>query len=231
MDRRTLLRKTGAALAAAGAAGCLGRGPVAGQGEQGEPATGTATGTASTTRSPSPSGEATHTADHPSETPIRETDGETRTSTETLDGTEPPTETETATGTETPTETETATPRETSRPRVADAEFAIRSVGPGRPDHEATVATSGETVVVEGSIPGSNGCYRAELAGADHEDGRLTVLVRSYEDADDDTACTQSVVEIEYRAEVTFEGGLPDAVQVDHEAMGERQTVTTATIG
>jgi hypothetical protein len=225
MDRRTLLRKAGAALAAAGAAGCLGRGPVDGQGEESEPGTGTATETGSTTRSPS--GEATHTADHPSETPVRETDGETRTPTETLDGTEPPTETETPTA----TETETATPRETSRPRVVDAEFAIRSVGAGRPDHEATIAASGEAVVVEGSIPGSNGCYRAELAGADHEDGRLTVLVRSYEDADDDTACTQSVVEIEYRAEVTFDGGLPDAVQVDHEAMGERQTVTTATVG
>lgn len=232
MHRRPLLRKAGVALAAMGAAGCLQRGPAARQGGgDGAGTDGSATGT--DTRSATPTAEPTHTAEHPSETPVEGTDARTD-DTETPSATETPDHTETATPrgtTETPDDTETATPREVSRPRLVETAFEVRSVGPGNQGHEATVGTDGSTVVVEGKIPGANGCHTAELAAADHEDRRLTVLVRSYEDADDDTACTQSIVEIDYRADLAFEGALPETVQVDHEAMGDRTTVTTASVG
>ncbi|MEF8830000.1 MAG: hypothetical protein V5A23_00495 [Halobacteriales archaeon] len=127
----------------------------------------------------------------------------------------------------------TDSPTDTSTPVLVGTDFSIEDVGPGQRVEEAGVSTDGAEVVVDGTIHGNNGCYTAELADAAVESGRLTATIRSYERRPTGTesfACTQAIVEIDYRATATFEGGLPDAVAVVHETPGGTDTVAETTL-
>jgi len=141
----------------------------------------------------------------------------------TTEGTEPTEGTEL---TETPTQTTTAT----QRPKLADSSFRLLDSGCGQPTNEASVTfeSDGGAVTVEGTIPGSNACYVAKLVDAsyDPEAGTLDVTVASMQ-KEGAEACAQCIVEIDYEATFTFEGGLPAEVRVVHQAMGESETVAT----
>jgi len=102
-------------------------------------------------------------------------------------------------------------------PSVVDTEFEVVSEGSGgEDDGEARVDIDGETVRVEGSIVGRNGCYTARLEEAVVEDGTLVVRVEAYEDAEEGEMCTQALVVIEYEARVDLDGE-PSEVRVEHD--------------
>jgi len=129
----------------------------------------------------------------------------------------------------TPTGTDT-TPVPT--PAMLDTTFTIVQVDSGQQVDEATVTVDGTTVTVEGTIWGSDGCTTAELADASYDAAadELTVAVTTAEretTATETIACTQAIVEIDYRATVEFENGTPGTVVVTHDRGDGPETVTT----
>ncbi|WP_137286416.1 hypothetical protein [Halorussus salinisoli] len=128
------------------------------------------------------------------------------------------------------TDTERTTTR-VPQSTLVDSSFELTGSGCGESKSEASVRFRDEerTVVVAGTIPGSNACYVAELADAsyDPETGTLAVTVASVQKKGAD-ACAQCITEIGYEATLSFEGDLPATVEVVHEAMGESKTVTSA---
>lgn len=127
--------------------------------------------------------------------------------------------------TDTPTDTPTPTPTP-GPPELTGQSFEVREKGCGTGTDRATIGRDAPTVTVAGVVSGSNGCYTAELQRAryDADADELRADVRSF-DPGDEAACTQCIVDIDYRASFEFEGGLPGTVIVSHN--GER--VATAT--
>jgi hypothetical protein len=147
----------------------------------------------------------------------------------------PPTRSPTSTTSTTPTETEpqvsTPSPTPPEESELVDSEFTVVGVESGTRHHEAAVSVDGLSVVVEGTLPGANGCYTAELVSSTYEAERLVPVVQSVASDDGETsttACTRAIVEIRYRAVFDFVGALPETVLVVHRAMGERTGVTEA---
>jgi len=130
-------------------------------------------------------------------------------------------------GTATGTATE-STPSQT----MTDTTFTVLQTESGQEIDEATVSVDGTTVTVEGTIWGADGCTTAELADASYDAAadELTVAVATTEQetAGTDVACTQAIVEIDYRATVEFENGTPGTVVVTHDRGDGPETVTTA---
>ena len=145
-------------------------------------------------------------------------------STETTDGSR-----DSATGTaKEPTGTPTAggqTPTDGSL-AVADTTFEVTSSECGGGVDEASVAIDGDTVTVEGTIGGRNGCETARIAEATVRSGTLAVAVETYvPETDEPKGCTQCLVDIRYTATVTVDGGTLDAVVVEH---GDERVTETA---
>ena len=113
-------------------------------------------------------------------------------------------------------------------PDLVDSSFELKGSGPGEEDANRAEVSFDDVVTVEGYVIGRNGCYTAELAGASLENGELKVLVRAYDDADEDEMCTQQLVEIHYEATFEFEGELPERVVVEHDSMDDVRTVSEA---
>jgi hypothetical protein len=135
------------------------------------------------------------------------------------------------TTTDSTTQGTTTTQTTAQPPTLADTSFELLDGGCGQPTSDASVAfaEAENGVTVTGTVSGSNTCYTAKLVDAsyDPETGTLDLTVASMQ-KEDAGACGQCIVEIEYEATATFEGGLPDSVRVVHEAMGETKTVATA---
>ena len=83
-------------------------------------------------------------------------------------------------------------------------------------------------MTVEGVIWGANGCTTAEVVDVDTSADTLALTVRTRE-AKEGTACTQAIVEIEYRATSRFQHGIPGTTTVTHVHDGERVQVAEAT--
>jgi hypothetical protein len=128
---------------------------------------------------------------------------------------------------ETPTGTDTTTP---TTPTMTDESFTVVQTSSGQERDEASVTVDGATVTIEGTIWGADGCTTAELADASYDVSadELTVAVATTQRTGTGTdACTQAIVEIDYRATVTFENGLPGTVVVTHDRGDGVQTVTS----
>jgi hypothetical protein len=137
-----------------------------------------------------------------------------------------PTATPTPTPTPTPSPTATPTPTPTPEPpQLVGQSFAATERPTSERTNEASVAFEGSNVTVEGTIPGSDGCYAADLVDATVENGTLTVYVRSERAGDGDRACTQQLLDIDYEASFEFEGSLPNTVVVKHDTDGTFRTV------
>jgi hypothetical protein len=125
------------------------------------------------------------------------------------------------------TERTESTATTSSGTKLVERSFEVVGVSSGTVTHEAAVTVDGGTVTVEGTIPGNDGCYTAELRDV-AVDGGLRVTVASVRRETTETpACTQAIVEIDYRATFRFDGPAPEDVRVLHEAMGETKTVAT----
>jgi len=105
------------------------------------------------------------------------------------------------------------------RPTVTDTSFEVTGRESGTQVDEATIQFDAETVRVDGTIWGSDGCKTAALDSAnyDSEADELTVAVVTTDREDADGACTQAIVEVGYRAEIRFTGGYPGTVVVTHD--------------
>jgi hypothetical protein len=117
-----------------------------------------------------------------------------------------------------------------AEPTVTDTEFAVLGRTSGSQTDDATVTFDDATVTVEGTIWGSDGCQTAVLDSADYDAAadELTVAVAEATREDAGDACTQAIVETEYRARVAFDGGFPGTVVVTHDHGDGPQQVTTA---
>ncbi|UPW02125.1 hypothetical protein M0R88_08520 [Halorussus gelatinilyticus] len=162
------------------------------------------------------------------ETPETETTGEETTADRT---TGQATTTEATTNAETRTTEGGRTTESTGGSAITGKRFELLDSGCGQPTSEASVefADGGSSVVVTGTIPGSNDCYLAKLVDAsyDSETGTLDLTVASMAKKGADM-CAQCIVEIEYEATVSFSGDGPKRVTVTHSAMGKSKTVATA---
>ncbi|MHC3378992.1 hypothetical protein [Haloarcula sp. H-GB5] len=109
--------------------------------------------------------------------------------------------------------------------------FSVTRRQSGSQTSSATVAFDGDQVVVEGTIWGSDGCKTADLTDVvyDTDSDDLSISIGTKEMTDAGDMCTQAIMEIDYRATVTFEDGLPGTVSVSHDTGGGLSPVTTAT--
>lgn len=151
---------------------------------------------------------------------------------ETGDGTTETTEEETTT-TESGEETTTSTETTTTTPEPTDwtADFTPVSIECASEDAStASVAFEGDEVTVDGTIIGSDMCYRPKLSTVayDEETSELVIIVESVREADEDTACAECIAAMEYQVVGTFDGDLPSIVAVRHERDGSQETVTKA---
>ncbi|WP_224447788.1 hypothetical protein [Haloprofundus salilacus] len=94
----------------------------------------------------------------------------------------------------------------------------------------ATVTRDGDTVVVEGCIRGRNGCSVAVLDSVQYDaaEDRLSVVVATNVEREDDEVCTQALVSRGYEVRVEFENGLPGNVDVIHDGADGRSTVASS---
>jgi len=134
----------------------------------------------------------------------------------------------TATG----TATGTATPTPPPDPTLTDSTFTVVGSESGTRTDSASVSGDGGDVVVEGTIWGADGCRTARLPTVNYSSAadELTVPVETAERADAGDACTQAIVEIEYRATVAFENGPPSTVVVTHDRGDGPESVATTSL-
>lgn len=126
---------------------------------------------------------------------------------------------------------DTLTESASEDPSVTETAFSVTERAAGTQTSSATVSVDGETVVVEGTIWGANGCKTAELTDTvyDSDADELTVAVGVTNLPDAGDMCTQAIMEIDYRAVVTLENGLPGTVTVTHDTGNGPTVVATAT--
>lgn len=154
--------------------------------------------------------------DDPSPSPSpSHTPSPTRTPTES--STPPPMESPTPSPTEPSTPTSTPSTPSTSE-EITETSFEIVENVCGTGRDEASVERDSNHVTVRGTISGRNSCFTAELERAtyDADASELTVAVRSFSEATEGEACGQCLVDIDYRARVSYDAPDPETVTVLH---------------
>ncbi|MFC7132630.1 MULTISPECIES: hypothetical protein [Salinibaculum] len=112
------------------------------------------------------------------------------------------------------------------RPLLTDASLTVTDVSGSiaQTTADAEFDAAAGTVVVTGTIEGNNGCKTATLGDVSYDPAgdELSVDVQTTDraDVDEDTACTQALVYIDYEATFTFDGGIPGSVSVSHDGRG-----------
>lgn len=128
-------------------------------------------------------------------------------------------------------ETDESDPEESSSATaIADTEFLAFGDCLGERTDEAAVQHDADELEIEiaGCVTGRNGCMIAALGDVSlSEDGTLSVLVETFDDSEPGELCTEALEDRGYRLTVTFEGGLPESIEVDHDDVDGRRTVTT----
>jgi len=83
--------------------------------------------------------------------------------------------------------------------------------------HSISINSRDGVVILAGVISAPNPCHRAELSGAeyDSETDSLTVTVEAVEE--DVDSCQECLGAIDYNADITFSGGMPGEVTVNHD--------------
>lgn len=127
-----------------------------------------------------------------------------------IDGTNETTDTTTTTSTDTTTGTTD------TDAMIRDTSFEVETIEQQSQDENAVVSVDGQTVTVTGTIWGRNGCYTARLGDVGFTDGTLVVAIESYEDRDDDEACTEANVYIDYTATIELDTEPPGEIRVTH---------------
>jgi hypothetical protein len=103
---------------------------------------------------------------------------------------------------------------------VSSTDFTVTNKELGDTDGEASVTFEPDTVVVTGTIPGSDSCATATLESASYNPDRdlLSVAVVTVQEETEGTpACEPAFHDIDYRAEIGVDGDLPGTVVVTHD--------------
>lgn len=106
---------------------------------------------------------------------------------------------------------------------ITETEFDVLDIQSGTGEDSASVTFEKNCVFVRGTIMGRNSCYAAQLANVFLSDGTCTVVLESYEDADEGEMCAAVLVDIEYEVRIEFNPRTPDTVVIEHNS----DTVTT----
>ncbi len=104
---------------------------------------------------------------------------------------------------------------------IETVEFAVEGTENASGDEGGSDAEFNEdegTILVTGTVIGSDGCATARLAEAAIEDGALSVDVETVDTGGG--MCTQALVAIEYETTVTFDGEIPNEISVSHDGEG-----------
>jgi hypothetical protein len=110
-------------------------------------------------------------------------------------------------------------------PAVEEASLTVTDSTSGGRTDAAEVSVGADTIVVDGTIWGEDGCETAALDAAEYDPDRdaLRVAVVTT-DREGPDMCTQAIVEVEYSVRVRISGRAPETVEVRHDDRG----VTTA---
>ena len=131
------------------------------------------------------------------------------------DTTAEPSGADTSTQSETPDMVAALTPREEC-PNPGEATVTFDADGP---------------ISIVGCVVGKNGCTvpRLERADYDSEARALTVVVAAVEERDEGEACTEALVTLGYEVGLTAAAIDPTSVEVVHDDVDGRRTVTDVT--
>lgn len=114
----------------------------------------------------------------------------------------------------------TETPTASERTTYVDSSLTVTDVTSSATETTADVAFNEDdsTVVVTGTIQGSDGCKTAALKRVTYNrsDDRLLVHVETV-DREGAQSCTEALVYIDYEATIRFEGGIPSQISVSHD--------------
>lgn len=109
-------------------------------------------------------------------------------------------------------------------PTLQASSFSVIDISSSSPEHtaDASFNPDEETVVVTGTIVGSNGCMTADVGDVnyDAESDQLSVDVVTTKRDDAGDVCTQQLVAIDYEATFSFDGRIPSSVSVSHDGQG-----------
>lgn len=100
---------------------------------------------------------------------------------------------------------------------VTEVSFEVLDVRSGTSENSASVTFESERVLISGTIMGRNTCYTAKITDVSLSEGGLVVAIESYENADEDEMCAQSIVGIDYEASIEFDDNGPETVVVEHD--------------
>jgi hypothetical protein len=101
---------------------------------------------------------------------------------------------------------------------IENAEFTVEGIESASDDEGGSDAEFNEddrSIVVTGTVIGSDGCATARLAEAAVEDGALEVDIETVDTGGE--MCTQQLVAIRYTATLSFDGEIPNEVSVSHD--------------
>lgn len=108
-------------------------------------------------------------------------------------------------------------------PTLQASSFAVTDVRSDSAENAADAEFNEDegTLVVTGTIVGSNGCMTADMGSAsyDPDADRFDVNVVTTE-REDSGMCTQQLIGIDYEATFSFENGIPSGVSVSHDGDG-----------
>lgn len=224
MKRRAVLRAASTTLAATALAGCVSDGSGT-QGQGGSQTTRAGGQDADGQRQQTQSGGGSTGSE--TDSPTTTACGDTHTETD-ADTTASPTTTDGDEGRD--EDTPTPTP-EGAATGIADTSLTVQNNACGTTRSLASVSFGDDVVSVTGTISGSDTCRTATLADAtlDADTGELRLTVGTENRCAENELGAACIVEIDYEASVTLEGGLPERVVVVHDGVGGRQEVATAT--
>jgi hypothetical protein len=110
-------------------------------------------------------------------------------------------------------------------PTPQASSFSVTNIDSSSPERAADAEFDEDegTIMVTGTIVGSDGCTTADLGAANYDAAAdrldVNVVTRTVDDAED-RVCTQQRVGIDYEATVSFENGIPSSVSVSHDGDG-----------
>ena len=81
--------------------------------------------------------------------------------------------------------------------------------------------------IVTGCIEGRNGCAIPVLVDGYDDNGTLRVEIGEADLSDDETMCTQHIVQLGYELRLRFDPEMPDTIEVFHDGATESGVVAT----
>ncbi|KTG10898.1 hypothetical protein AUR64_06875 [Haloprofundus marisrubri] len=133
-------------------------------------------------------------------------------------------------GTEDDSGDDTTTEGDSDGSDTAIADRTFERTGECNSSGTTTVSREDDAVVVEGCIRGRNGCSVPVLDTAEYDADadRLSVVVGTEVEKEEDEMCSQALVSLGYELRVSFDGPVPTDIAVAHDGPDGQTTVTSS---